>query len=150
MMKFLVTTFLLCTLLFAQSFSKMMISEDTYLNFQTDKKKLLDLYLDESSSLVWQNFKRLRQFNTVKKAQAYCKSLRLGEYKWTLPTLVQIRSLEMTSSLRFTKNVSYLLSDGPLWDNTLMYIYTPHSKTDTVSVKSKKSRYVRCVSSLED
>jgi hypothetical protein len=150
MIRFFMILSLLGSIAFAQSFSNLHASSDTYLNFEPSSKETLPVYIDESSSLVWQNHHKLRRYRSKIEAKAYCSNLHIGDYQWTLPSLQEIKSLSITSNIMFTKSVNYILDDAPVWDNTLSYTYNPKQKHDLTYYKPKKSMYVRCVSRLDD
>lgn len=149
MIRILFFTLLVSTTLSGQDFSNSLASTETFLGFESEKSKPSFVYIDESSSLIWQNTKYLKRFKNQSKAQSYCRNLRINQRQWSLPLASELKSLEITSQLLFSRDVSYLAADRPTWDNRRVFVYDSKRRRPRSVVKSSKVFYVRCVAKLE-
>jgi hypothetical protein len=149
-MKQIIFFLLFCTLLAAQKFSHLAATQESYLNFTQADADASAVYIDESTALAWQNSIALISFKTKKEAQAYCHSLKLEKYHWSLPTTTQLQSLPLYSYIAFGQGESYFANNTPVWDNRLHYGYDS-KKTATITFKKETQElYVRCVAQLEE
>ena len=127
-----------------------MASADKYLNFEVSEDDLLPIYIDEGSSLAWQNSNKLLQFAKQSQANIYCQNLKLGKHQWSLPTTQELQTLQLYSNIAFGQGKMYLTMDRPVWDNTLINAYDSKAgKAFSIKQESQKL-FVRCVSRLED
>ncbi len=150
MTKILIFILLGSTVLLGQGFSNSLASTETFLGFESIKPKPSFVYIDESSSLVWQNTKYLKRFKSQSKAQSYCKHLHISQLSWSLPLASELKSLEITSQLLFSRDASYLAGDRPTWDNRRVFVYDSKRRRPSSVVGSSKAFYVRCVAKLEN
>ena len=150
MLKFLSLFLLLTSFLWAQKFSALANTTDTYLNFEATENDTLPIFVDEGSSLAWQNSPYLLEFQEKSLAQAYCKNLKLGDYSWVLPSSDELKNLPMYSNISFGHEKSYMANDKPVWDNTLMYLYDAKLKRKRSSLEDSQKLLVRCVARLEE
>ena len=150
MRKMIFALLLLTLALTAQDFSDVAASTDTYLNFESNQEDELPLYIDEESALVWQNSEELPLFKNQSKASHYCKTLKLGDHQWMLPTFKQLKSLKLFSYIHCGNEDTYLSKDQAVWDNNLTLAYNAKKDKKTFLLPGSKALRVRCVSSLED
>lgn len=147
-MRWIVVIFLSISILCAQSFSSLAVTEEKYLNFTSEKKNKL-VYIDESSSLAWQNSIALISFSRKKDAKAYCRHLNFDGLSWSLPTSWEIKSLSMTQAIIFGHKLPYFVSNRPIWDKNLDYFYSTKASALKL-ISQNKELYVRCVSRLAE
>ena len=150
MKKIIILLLILLSRSFAQEFSAVLASTDTYLNFESSKDDLLPIYIDEATSLAWQNSEKLQSFKESDAAKLYCKSLKLGDHKWVLPTFKELKSLTARSNIVFGHELSFLASDRPIWDNTLTLAYNAQNSKKLYVKQDQEDLFVRCVSRLEE
>ncbi len=151
----LLTIFVSCSLLYAQQFSPLHRAQEQFLNFDEEEVSQ-NVYIDESSGLVWQNSKRLRLVSDPQRARHICKNLKIEGYRWQLPSLSQLQSLSnprlkpsMKSGIRFGAANAYIASNKPLWDNTLHYGFNYATAKTLLFHPHSRRLYVRCVAELE-
>ena len=150
MLRFLSIFLLLLSFVGAQKFSALANTSDIFLNFETNKSDTLPIYIDEGNALAWQNTPHLFEFQKQSAAEAYCKSLKLGDYSWVLPSSDELKSLPMHSNIRFGHDKSYMAHDRPVWDNTMIYLYDAKLKKKRSFLHDSQKLFVRCVSRLEE
>lgn len=150
MRKFFFFLLLLLSASFAQEFSSVLASKDTYLNFTENPKEALPIYIDESTSLAWQNSDKLPLFKTLHEAKSYCKHLEIGEFQWVLPTVYELKGLASRNVMVFGHKLTFAASDHPIWDNTLALAYNAQTKKKLYLKSNEQELFVRCVSRLEE
>ena len=150
MLRSIIFLLILLSRSFAQDFSAVLASKDTYLNFETTKDDTLPIYIDDATSLAWHNDVKLPSFKKQTEALEYCKSLKIGDHQWVLPTARELQSLTLRSNIIFGQELSFFSSDRPTWDNTLVLAYSPQSQKKLYIKQNKEDLFVRCVSRLEE
>lgn len=150
MLRILFITLMSTSFIWAQKFSDLSNASNTFLNFEIKKSDALSIFIDEGTALAWQNTPSLSIFNERSSAELYCKNLKLGTYTWVLPSSNELKSLPMYSNIAFGHQERYMASDGPIWDNTRIYIYDAKLKKRVSLLEDKQNYFVRCVARLED